>query len=199
MPTNRFINLNKNKKTIIEHAIIKEMMRHPFEHINISNIVSSAAISRGSFYQYFQNKHDFYFYILTIIANTKRSYIDFNYLEDSSQSFIHKIKHILEASILFSKDNTQYVEIGLQMYASTHQDIKNYFETAHQDMTNLLMKWLTLDPTYQNIKNKDIVVEYMSTSMIYLTQYALKFNSIHQLESYFILFVKMLEGGLHNV
>ncbi len=30
MPTNRFINLNKNKKTIIEHAIIKEMMRHPF-------------------------------------------------------------------------------------------------------------------------------------------------------------------------
>ena len=127
MPTNRFINLNKNKKTIIEHAIIKEMMRHPFEHVNISNIVNTAAISRGSFYQYFQNKHDFYFYILTTIADTKRSYIDFNYLEDSTQSFIHKIKHILEASILFSKDNTQYVEIGLQMYASTHQDIKSYF------------------------------------------------------------------------
>ena len=199
MPTNRFINLNKNKKTIIEHAIIKEMMRHPFEHINISNIVSSAAISRGSFYQYFQNKQDFYFYILTTIANTKSSYIDFNYLEDSTHSFIHKIKHILEASILFSKDNTQYVEIGLQMYASTHQDIKNYFETAHQGMKNLFMKWLLLDPKYQNIKDKDIVIEYISTSIFYLTEYALKFNSMNQIESYFILFVKMLEGGIHNV
>lgn len=199
MPTLRYLSLQSNKKKKIEKAIIQEMMTHSFEHINISNIVSDASISRGSFYQYFQNKHDFYFYILSTVAQIKRSYFDFSFLSNSKQPFIKKIKHILEASIRFSKDHQAFVDIGMRMYASKHKDIKAYFDNAHQEMSNLLMEWLLLDKTYQSIQDKHLAVEFISTTMTYLTQYALNYHSMNKLESYLMLFIKILEGGLKHV
>ena len=199
MPTSRYFNLKETKKKTIENAILKEMMTHSFEHINISNIVNDASISRGSFYQYFKNKHDFYFYMLSLIAQIKSSYIDFNYLENANISFINKIKHILDASIQFSKENAHIVEIGLRLYASTHNDIKQYFEASNKDMANLLIQWLQSDKTYQHIKEKESIVYYISNSLVYFTQYALKYHSIDQLESNFKWFIKILDGGLKHV
>jgi AcrR family transcriptional regulator len=199
MPTSRYLNLNETKKKKIESAIIHEMMTHSFEHINISNIVNEASISRGSFYQYFSNKHDFYFYILSSIAQIKGSYFNDHFLEDSNISFINKIKHMLDSSIHFSKENDHFVEIGLRLYASTHKDIKQYFETSYEDMSKLLIQWLQSDKTYHHIKEKESIVDYISNSLIYFTQYALKYHSIDQLEANFRWFIHILEGGLKHV
>ncbi len=46
-------------------ASVIEMSRVPFDSISINKIIRDAEISRGSFYQYFENKNDLIKYILS--------------------------------------------------------------------------------------------------------------------------------------
>lgn len=62
MPTQTFFHLPKEKqKRLIEAARI-EFSRVPLKEASIANIVKLADIPRGSFYQYFEDKEDLYFY-----------------------------------------------------------------------------------------------------------------------------------------
>lgn len=58
-----FHNLSIEKKKRIINAIIKEVEQKSYDDISINQIVKNAGISRGSFYQYFDDKLD----LLTVI------------------------------------------------------------------------------------------------------------------------------------
>ena len=58
MPTATFYHLPKEKREKLMDAIYAEILRVPYEKISINQIVQTAGISRGSFYQYFQDKDD---------------------------------------------------------------------------------------------------------------------------------------------
>jgi AcrR family transcriptional regulator len=64
LPKSTFFNLAESKRKILIEAAEKEFARVPLHEASISNIVKEAGIPRGSFYQYFENKDDFYFYLL---------------------------------------------------------------------------------------------------------------------------------------
>ncbi|AXI00167.1 TetR/AcrR family transcriptional regulator [Sporosarcina sp. PTS2304] len=64
MPKQTFYNLPLNKQQILLDAAMKEFSRVPLHEAVISNIIKYAEISRGSFYQYFENLEDVFFYIL---------------------------------------------------------------------------------------------------------------------------------------
>lgn len=64
MPKETFFNLNDDKKTAIENALIKEFESKPLCDATVKNIVEDLSISRGSFYQYFHSLEESYFYIL---------------------------------------------------------------------------------------------------------------------------------------
>jgi AcrR family transcriptional regulator len=53
-----FHNLSVEKKRRIIEAIIQEVEQKSYEDISINQIVKNAGISRGSFYQYFDDKSD---------------------------------------------------------------------------------------------------------------------------------------------
>lgn len=53
-----FYNLPFKKKQRIKDAIVKEIEQKSYEDISINQIVKNAGISRGSFYQYFDDKTD---------------------------------------------------------------------------------------------------------------------------------------------
>lgn len=53
-----FYNLADDKKQRITDAIIKELDEYSYDDISINRIVKNASISRGSFYQYFDDKSD---------------------------------------------------------------------------------------------------------------------------------------------
>lgn len=53
-----FHNLSVEKKRRIIKAIIQEIEQKSYEDISINQIVKNAGISRGSFYQYFDDKSD---------------------------------------------------------------------------------------------------------------------------------------------
>lgn len=65
MPKQTFFNLPEEKRETLIQAAKKEFSRVSLYEASISNIVKEADIPRGSFYQYFQDKDDLYFYLLT--------------------------------------------------------------------------------------------------------------------------------------
>lgn len=64
MPKITFFNLAEDKRQLLIEALEKEFSRVPLYNASISNIVKSANIPRGSFYQYFEDKDDAYFFLL---------------------------------------------------------------------------------------------------------------------------------------
>lgn len=64
MPKQTFFNLPREKQEKLMDAAKKEFSRVPLHEASISNIVKNAKIPRGSFYQYFENKEDAFFFLL---------------------------------------------------------------------------------------------------------------------------------------
>ncbi|MBF8807528.1 MAG: TetR family transcriptional regulator [Enterococcus lacertideformus] len=62
MPTQTFFHLPEEKKKRLLEAARIEFSRVPLKEASIANIVKIAEIPRGSFYQYFEDKEDLYYY-----------------------------------------------------------------------------------------------------------------------------------------
>ena len=64
MPKQTIMKLPIDKKETLINAAMKEFSRVPLFEASISNIVKEARIPRGSFYQYFEDKEDLYYFLL---------------------------------------------------------------------------------------------------------------------------------------
>ncbi|MEI2465732.1 TetR/AcrR family transcriptional regulator [Niallia taxi] len=65
MPKQTFFHLAPDKQDTLILAAKEEFSRVPLHEASIANIIKSAGIPRGSFYQYFDDKEDLYFYLLS--------------------------------------------------------------------------------------------------------------------------------------
>lgn len=68
---NTFYNLPEEKRQKITDAIFNEFAGSSGERVSINNIIKNANISRGSFYQYFDDKVD-------LVEVMTRSFINFS-------------------------------------------------------------------------------------------------------------------------
>lgn len=64
MPSQTFLNLPKQKQQVIIEASLNEFKRVLLKDASINKIIANANISRGSFYNYFNDINDIYFYSL---------------------------------------------------------------------------------------------------------------------------------------
>ncbi len=64
MPKETFFNLDEEKRKKIIKAAKKEFMHNPLRKSRVSNIIKEASIPRGSFYQYFEDLDDLYYYVI---------------------------------------------------------------------------------------------------------------------------------------
>lgn len=64
MPKETFFNLEDHKKKTIIDAAKKEFTENELHKARVSNIIKEAGIPRGSFYQYFEDIDDLYYYII---------------------------------------------------------------------------------------------------------------------------------------
>ncbi|MED4016000.1 TetR family transcriptional regulator [Sutcliffiella cohnii] len=64
MPKQTFFNLPEHKKKKLLESAEMEFARVPLFEASIANIIRMAGISRGSFYQYFEDKDDIYIYLV---------------------------------------------------------------------------------------------------------------------------------------
>lgn len=75
MPKETFFRLPKEKQERLLEAARIEFSRVPLQDAAIANIVKLADVSRGSFYQYFEDKEDLYYYYFDVLRlASKRDY-----------------------------------------------------------------------------------------------------------------------------
>lgn len=65
MPSSRFLKLPEEKRSRILEAVHSELAQFPVDELSINRIIQSADISRGSFYQYFEDKDDLLEYVFS--------------------------------------------------------------------------------------------------------------------------------------
>ncbi|QQZ08993.1 TetR/AcrR family transcriptional regulator [Heyndrickxia vini] len=68
MPKQTFFHLSKDKQETLIKSAKEEFSRVPLHDASIANIIKNAGIPRGSFYQYFEDKEDLYFYLLNQLS-----------------------------------------------------------------------------------------------------------------------------------
>lgn len=74
MPKDTFLNLSEEKRNRIIDSAVLEFFKAHYNKVTIDSIVNWAGISKGSFYQYFENKDDLYKYLFGEIGNYKKIY-----------------------------------------------------------------------------------------------------------------------------
>jgi len=74
MPKQTFLNLPDEKRNIIIDAAVNEFAEYGLENASTNRIVANSGISKGSFYQYFEDKQDVFMYLLTVLENEKMEY-----------------------------------------------------------------------------------------------------------------------------
>lgn len=88
MPKDTFYNLNEEKKKKIFDAAVKEFAARRFSDASINQIIKTAEIPRGSFYQYFDGKEDIYLYVIKEMSKDKWGALQRAGVEDIEKDFL---------------------------------------------------------------------------------------------------------------
>lgn len=103
-----FYNLPEQKRQRIIDAIVEEFSSSSTEKVSINRIVKAANISRGSFYQYFEDKVD-------LVEVLTKSFVDLSIegankaLEYSNGDIFYTYEKLFEIITNFAQDKTQKV------------------------------------------------------------------------------------------
>lgn len=116
MPKETFYNLDGAKQRRIFQAAVQEFSRRSFNEASINQIIKQAGISRGSFYQYFQDKEDIYLYMLTEIGKEKTAAIEqVRQQRPAGDDFFAALLQMTEAALDWARAMPQYNQIGMRM------------------------------------------------------------------------------------
>lgn len=151
MPTSTFYNLPDEKKQRLLQAVEREFTRVPFEQTSINRIVQDAGISRGSFYQYFEDKDDLFHYCI--------------------QGFILGIRDEAVAAIERRKGNVFEVAEDLLAYLlhlqqSTNRVLLEHMMMQMHNSTDERMQFSTCLEDYQ--QEREIFFKQIDTSSLNL-------------------------------
>ena len=126
MPQPTFYNLPKLKRIKVFDAGFKEFSSHNYYNASINRIVKDAFIPKGSFYQYFLDKDDFYWYIINKVLDEQITKYD-ELLEGSNGNFIKAEEHLFfHFAVLLENDKYRNL-------------IRNVFDSSYFDVTNSLI------------------------------------------------------------
>jgi|LGVE01.1.fsa_nt_gb hypothetical protein len=154
MPKQTYYNLSKDKKDRIFNAGVLEFNYHDVNNASVNTIVRIANISKGSFYQYFEDKADFYWYIVMEIIYGRIGKYEQSLRKNNGDFF--KTEEQLFNSLLDLFDDTKYRNIVRNVFKTSYIDLKARFSgkgsTIYIDTYDILMKYGFKG---YNIKSKD--------------------------------------------
>lgn len=71
MPKKAFMSISESKRKRVMDCALLEFSKHKYHKASINGIVKCAEIPRGSFYQYFEDKEDLFFYMVENIFQSE--------------------------------------------------------------------------------------------------------------------------------
>ncbi|MGX7244780.1 TetR/AcrR family transcriptional regulator [Enterococcus quebecensis] len=162
MPKATFFHLTKEKQQRLLDAAKTEFSRTSLKEASIANIVTLAEIPRGSFYQYFENKEDLYFYYFDFLRKDSKTNIEKYVLEANGDLFIGMDSYFTKMifNVLTGENASFYKQFFMNMdYQSTSRispqftldDIKG---AAYQKRRHGYKLYKLIDHSKFKIQNK---------------------------------------------
>lgn len=145
MPSQTFLNLKPDKKNKIIEAAIEELSQHPYEYINLANIIRDAEIPRGSFYQYFKDKDDLYRYFYGYIGERKMSYFKDLFDPTLDLPFIDRFNQLYLKGFEFAQAYPKLTQIGQKMLASPYYLNDPMVQKGKEQVIEMYTTWLKID------------------------------------------------------
>lgn len=159
MPTKLFFELDRNKQMKIISVGISEFATYGFSNSSTNRIVKQSEISKGSLFKYFQNKEEFFFFILDVVTtdlseNLDRATSNFSqelfqrvidYATAEFSWYIHNPEKSRLIMIAFSPNDTEIYPKVLARYGKKEQEI--YYKLL-EDITVDNFRWdrkMTID------------------------------------------------------
>ncbi len=132
MPKETFYNLPESKQTAVFKAAVQEFSTQKYSDASINQIVKSAGIPRGSFYQYFNDKADVFVFILEKISAQIKAVEQKNAVDDSDCDALTQFAKKLASTIELNGSNPEYVRITIMQSKETDPFVKKFFELQEE-------------------------------------------------------------------
>ena len=132
LPKDTFYNLPAVKRTLICQVAIAEFAENEYELASINRIVTKSGISKGSFYQYFENKKELFLYLLQLIAEEKVKYISPIMANPDEHGLFTLLREMYISGIRFAEEHPDYAEIGNKLLRN--KDAPIYIEAIASNM-----------------------------------------------------------------
>lgn len=162
MPKDTFYNLPKSKKDRIEEAAIQEFKEYSFDASSINRIVENSGISKGSFYQYFEDKKDLYKHIMSLIVEKKLEYMSPTMINPFDYDFFTLLKEIYKSGLSFAKDNPDLLEIGNKLLADKSNPIFDEIILDNKDKSDRVFEQLLNNAVKRGEIRKGLDLEMIS-------------------------------------
>lgn len=153
MPNETFNNLDSKKKEMFLKCSYSEFGKLSYEKVSVFQISKLANISRASFYSYFKDKEDLYFYLISSFLKPFTSSI-------TNVDFFGTAQNLFE--FLCSFYNTEYHNFVAMLLQNMNPKNQNFF-TNHLNIYNCLHN---LNTSNINLKNEDdiYIISFMVLS-----------------------------------
>jgi len=102
MPKQTFLNLPEEKRKFIVDAAIEEFAEYGLENASTNRIVANSGISKGSFYQYFEDKQDVFMYLLTVLEREKMEYFQGKHPPSGNMDIFQYFRWMIKAGMEFN-------------------------------------------------------------------------------------------------
>lgn len=169
MAKQTFLNLPVEKRNTILDSLKKEFSRVSLKDALVSNIIKDAKIPRGSFYQYFENIDDAYYYVIDEYSRDIKIYL-LEEIKNNNGDIIVSYQHlyIYILDMIEKEENKEYFE---KIFLNMNYEIQSMFTPNFNDGLNQIIN--KVDISKLNISSKfglgyiiDIIESTMMNNII---------------------------------
>ncbi len=131
MPTDTFFNLPEDKRTELVTVMLEEFAADEYLRVSVNRIVEKAGISKGSFYQYFEDKKDSYLYLVRLAVDEKIAFHRTLSLQDELDLF-SRLRWMLAQGLNFQFSSPELARV---LYRAATDSLPFKEETISQIRT----------------------------------------------------------------
>ena len=202
MPKQTFLNLSTEKQHNLLKAAKQEFSRVPLHEAVISNIIKSAQISRGSFYQYFEDLEDLFFYLLEEHVKKNREQF-IVHLRQNKGDLINTFIDVFQSMLKDFQDENHRIFFRNAFLNMNHK-VSNAFtnNTSLENLVNQRTDFLSIiDTAKLNIKDERELLHTMKiiqaiTFQNLVQSFAMQLSTEEAIENY-TLEMSMIKKGLY--
>ncbi|NLO25378.1 MAG: TetR/AcrR family transcriptional regulator [Clostridiales bacterium] len=200
MPKDTFFNLDGAKQRKIFEAAVDEFSQRRFSEASINQVVKNAKISRGSFYQYFDNKEDLYLYTLKQIGKEKLNIISRVGELKPDADFFDGYIYMFRAALEWSIEKPKYYRIGMLMELDDSRfvsELRKALPEGFSMLKGMVEKDIKLGRIRADV-DPDLVVDIIYTLNLHILTRYYKADNKDELAKKVCEVIRIIKEGIAN-